>query len=86
MNTVPLQLTMKRTQEVHPRNGYVINALTARDEYTYNSQYCSLFFRPWTFLPGDVQVPRISLLGLCLDSLAALRMKTHTALPPPLRT
>jgi hypothetical protein len=28
-----------------------------------NAKYCSLFFRPWTLLNGDVQVPHLALLG-----------------------
>ena len=30
----------------------------------YNSQYCSLFFRPWTLFSGDPIVPHLSLLGV----------------------
>ena len=30
---------------------------------TENAKYCSLFFRPWTLLKGDFQVPHLSLLG-----------------------
>ena len=28
-----------------------------------NAKYCSLFFRPWTLLNGDTQVPHLALLG-----------------------
>ena len=31
---------------------------------TYNAQYCSLFFRPWTLRVGDMIVPQFSLLGM----------------------
>ena len=31
---------------------------------TYNAQYCSLFFRPWTLLWGDTLVPNFELIGL----------------------
>ena len=36
---------------------------------TENAKYCSLFFRPWTALRGDAQVPHISLLGCPHDVL-----------------
>ena len=35
----------------------------------YNGQYCSLFFRPWTFLAGNGMVPHLSLLGVRRDAL-----------------
>ena len=35
----------------------------------YNSQYCSLFFRPWTFLAGNEIVPHLSLLGVRKEAL-----------------
>ena len=38
----------------------------------FNSQYCSLFFRPWTLLSGTPRVPHLSLLGLRWDSLREL--------------
>ena len=31
---------------------------------TYNAQYCSLFFRPWTLRRGDITVPPLELLGV----------------------
>ena len=31
---------------------------------TYNAQYCSLFFRPWTLRVGDMIVPQFILLGM----------------------
>ena len=36
---------------------------------SYNGQYCSLFFRPWTWLQGDSTVPHLSLLGVDRQSL-----------------
>ena len=30
----------------------------------YNSQYCSLFFRPWTLYHGNIVIPPFELLGL----------------------
>ena len=36
---------------------------TARSD-AENAKYCSLFFRPWTLLPGGVYVPHLSLLGV----------------------
>ena len=39
---------------------------------TYNSKYCSLFFRPWTLLQGDIVVPHLNLLGLCSEHLHSL--------------
>jgi hypothetical protein len=36
---------------------------TARSDVD-NAKYCSLFFRPWTLLQGDAQVPFLSLLGI----------------------
>ena len=35
----------------------------------FNSQYCSLFFRPWTLLSGSSRVPHLSLLGLRWEAL-----------------
>ena len=40
-------------------------AMPARRQSTqYNSKYCSLFFRPWTLFPGNVDVPHLSLLAI----------------------
>ena len=39
---------------------------------TFNSQYCSLFFRSWTLLTGSIHVPHLSVLGLRQDSLRKL--------------
>ena len=38
----------------------------------FNSQYCSLFFRPWTLLSGSMRVPHLSVLGLRQESLQEL--------------
>ena len=35
----------------------------------YNAQYCSCFFRPWTFQRGDTSVPHLSLLGMQAQDL-----------------
>ena len=35
----------------------------------FNSQYCSLFFRPWTLLNGSSRVPHLSLLGLRWEAM-----------------
>ena len=35
----------------------------------FNSQYCSLFFRPWTLLHGSSRVPHLSILGLRWEAL-----------------
>ena len=29
-----------------------------------NAKYCSLFFRPWTLLPGTLRIPNLALLGM----------------------
>ena len=39
---------------------------------SYNAQYCSLFFRPWTLLEGDLTVPHLSLLGVDRKSLQVI--------------
>ena len=39
---------------------------------SYNAQYCSLFFRPWTLLEGDSTVPHLSLLGVDRKSLQVI--------------
>ena len=39
--------------------------MPARHQSTqYNSKYCSLFFRPWTLFPGNVEIPHLSLLAI----------------------
>ena len=42
---------------------------SARRSSTYNSKYCSIFFRPWTLLEGDAVVPHLSLLGVGFPTL-----------------
>ena len=37
-----------------------------------NAKYCSLFFRPWTLLTGDVIVPNLSSLGLPVELLYSI--------------
>ena len=47
----------------------------------FNSQYCSLFFRPWTLLTGSMHVPHLSVLGLRQDSLRKLyEQRLHSQL------
>ena len=48
----------------------------------FNSQYCSLFFRPWTLLNGSTRVPYLSVLGLRQDSLRKLY---EQRIQPPLK-
>ena len=41
-----------------------------------SAKYCSLFFRPWPLLNGDVVVPSITLLGLTRARLTMVYEKT----------
>ena len=41
-----------------------------------NAKYCSLFFRPWTLLAGNIDTPHLSLLGLSLQNLEAYYSRT----------
>ena len=34
-----------------------------------NAKYCSLFFRPWTLLAGNLRIPNLALLGLAHERL-----------------
>ena len=42
-----------------------------------NAKYCSLFFRPWTLLIGDVIVPNLSSLGLPVELLHSIYESQH---------
>ena len=41
-----------------------------------NAKYCSLFFRPWTLLAGNIDTPHLSLLGLSFKHLEAYYSRT----------
>ena len=41
-----------------------------------NAKYCSLFFRPWTLLSGNMDIPHLSLLGLSLQHLEVYYSRT----------
>ena len=41
-----------------------------------NAKYCSLFFRPWTLLSGNMDIPHLSLLGLSLQNLEVYYSRT----------
>ena len=52
---------------------------------TYNAQYCSLFFRPWTLYRGRATAPRLSPLGMEAVTLQQ-RQTTRESAPHTLLT